>query len=110
MKHETLARKVLNIFAKNNDILSNQINLASTKEECDEVGFFINFEFRDKRHIKPIITKDMPDVYGLNKEGKTIVGFVLFITDGYIEMLKGYTFGNEKWPDSDEDIILEVAQ
>ncbi len=27
------------------------------------------------------------------------VGFVIFVKDGYLKMLEGYTYGDEPWPD-----------
>lgn len=34
--------------------------------------------------------------------------FILFIRSGMVEMLEGYTYGEERWPDKTEDIELLI--
>lgn len=109
MKHNQLTKQVLDLYSKNNELLSKQINAASLTEEADEVGYFVHFAFDDKTSIKPITDKKLPEVYGVGKDGKPLVGFVLFVTDGFIEMLEAYTYGNEDWPENDETITLQVS-
>ena len=108
MKHENLTRKVINLLLNDNDILLNQFNHSTISEENDDVGYYANFSV-DKTQVE-VFKEKLPsrDVVGKTKDGKNIVGFVLFIKDGYLDCLEGYTFGNEKWPDLDEDISLEI--
>lgn len=39
-----------------------------------------------------------------------LVGFALFIRDGYLSLLEGYTFGDAVWPDQPLEDWLKVAQ
>lgn len=34
------------------------------------------------------------------------IGFVLFVKDGYLQMLEGYTNAIDAWPQNEKDIIL----
>lgn len=108
MKHSKLTKRVLDLYAKSDETLSKQLEMASYSEEVDEVGYFLNFTFKDEKPIQ-IKSKKLPDVYGVDKDGKPLVGFVLFVTNGYIETLEAYTYDNEKWPENDDDIYLEIA-
>jgi hypothetical protein len=39
-----------------------------------------------------------------------IVGFVLFIREGYLSLLEGYTFGDVRWPDKPLEEWLKIAK
>lgn len=76
-------------------------------EEYDAVGFYIDYKV-DKFQLD---TKKYPesfsigDVYGTVNGVFGAVGFVLFVTNGFIKCLEGYTvFDN--WPENDENIKL----
>lgn len=69
------------------------------KREYSGTGFFTSFEIPD--HIPNLkISKSIQlgDVVAEIKGVKTGAGFVLFIKDGVIDFLEGYTYGDEKWP------------
>ena len=109
MKHLELTNKVFALLSKNNKELADQFAVSIKTEETDGAGYFVNFAF-DKDNIVPLSNTNFPDIIGKDKNGKIIVGFVLFKKNGLIDYFEAYTFGNENWPDSDEDIILEFAQ
>lgn len=108
MKHSELTRKVIKLMAENNEQLLTQFNAATIVEENDEVGYYVNFSFSNKNEL-PLLSSKLPSIIGKNADGKIIVGFVLFLKDGYIDCFEGYTFGNELWPENDDDISLEIA-
>ena len=35
------------------------------------------------------------------------LGFLLWIKDGYINFLEGYTYGIDQWPEDESDLIIE---
>ncbi len=106
MKHFELTKKVIELMSSKNEMLMKQFESAKVLEEVDEVGYYANFTIQNKDGFTPI-SKMIPNIIGKNKDGKTVVGFVLFLKDGFIDCLEGYTFGDELWPQSDEEIILE---
>ena len=108
MKHNELTKRVIELMSTNNETLTIQFNASEIIEELDEVGYYANFSFPNKSEM-PLLDSKFPSVVGKNKDGRIIVGFVLFTKDGLIDCLEGYTFGSELWPESDEDISLEIA-
>ncbi|TET06849.1 hypothetical protein E3J79_00620 [Candidatus Dependentiae bacterium] len=80
-------------------ILRKQYEKAQIKNrKFTGVGFFTDF----------IVPKDVPRLPNLksfhlgNVAGKingTDIGLVLFIKDGVLNFLEGYTFGDDPWPD-----------
>jgi hypothetical protein len=80
-----------------------QLNfLDVTNRKMTGVGFFTNLRLTDGTHRgtpqKLVITSvdiKFPAI------SPTAIGFSLFIENGAISMLEGYTFGNERWPDED---------
>lgn len=86
------------------DILRNQYRKAVVeKREFTGTGFYTTFNIRED---VPILEQKnslhLGDVIGQIKGVNEGVGFVLFVKDGVIDFLEGYTYGDEKWP---EDII-----
>ena len=110
MKHENLTNKVMRLMLQKQKILLNQLENVTMVEETDDVGYFVSFSFPDSKPTMLNKKIELPNVVGKNKNGEYVVGFVLFIKNGLIDCLEGYTFGEQKWPDSDEDISLEIEQ
>lgn len=108
MKHNELTKKVIELMSTNNKALKNQFNASIITEELDDVGYYANFSFPNKNEL-PLLDFKSPSIIGKNKDGRIVVGFVLFTKDGLIDCLEGYTFGSESWPERDEDISLEIA-
>lgn len=75
--------------------------------ECSNVGFFVNFEVdSNKIDVDGIATDfDIGDLYGTVDGIQGAVGFILFVIDGKLSMLEGYTNAIDVWP-ADEDIYL----
>lgn len=104
MIHRKLIEDVMNMLLEGNSEelvkLKKQYKKAKLKEEVSKVGFYINFEINDKTDNIDNKTFQIGDVYGTVNNQFASVGFVLFIKEGQILMLEGYTDGiiNE-WPD-----------
>ena len=79
-------------------LLRRQVEHASVKSrQLTGVGFFTDFKIPEKLRITGSPSFQLTDVIGSAKNVKEGVGFVLFVTDGLLSMLEGYTY-NEPWP------------
>lgn len=114
MKHTQLANQVMEMLLMGDDailtILKEQYTGASIiSEECTNVGFYINYQINNA----PIIPKEyngtfqIGDLDGAVGNINGAVGFVLYIKDGRLIMLEGYTNILDKWPESDSQIKLQ---
>lgn len=70
------------------------------KRDFSDVGFYTHFLIDETApRLKSCKTTfHFGDVTGALNETGYEVGFVLFVKDGTLNMLEGYTFGNEEWP------------
>lgn len=107
MIHKKLVEKVMNMLLDENSEeyvkLKKQFQKAKLKEETSDVGFYINFEVDDEKDFINNKSFQIGDVYGTVDKQFASVGFVLFIKDGHLLMLEGYTNGVlDKWPDDDK--------
>ena len=70
------------------------------RRQMTGVGIFVNLAIPGKiagvDQINTEISVGYPTL--LDPPGD-LVGFTLFIRDGYLSFLEGYTFGSVKWPD-----------
>ena len=69
------------------------------------VGFFLNLSIpTSNKKINEIYkVKDriiISDLGGIGGLPKVEAGFILWIDDGYIDCLEGYTYGDDKWPEA----------
>jgi hypothetical protein len=76
------------------------------KRNFTEVGFYIEFVLLTEAQVK----RDAPDMTlgGIGAEFPGLehgAGFVLFIRQGVMSMLEGFTF-DEKWPESTSEFKL----
>ena len=69
------------------------------KREFSGMGFFTLFEIPEDAPLsEPAMSIQLGDVVGQLDGVKNGIGFVLFLKNGFIQMLEGYTYGDEKWP------------
>ena len=81
------------------NILHEQYKSAIKKKEFSGSGFFTNFEIPKNALVLPKKRSfQFGDVVGEINDVENGVGFVLFVKEGKIDMLEGYTY-EEKWPD-----------
>ena len=94
-------KKIINEDPAISEILMRQYSSAKViKREFTGAGFFTDFEIADEdsrisEQFNATIGNTQARLEGL-KHG---AGFILFVKDGLIEMLEGYTNGNEPWPE-----------
>ncbi len=109
MKHKKLLEKVMQMILKGkSDVLHKlrkQYQIAKKTEEISDVGFYINFELNDEKYLVDNKSFHIGDVYGTVKDQYAVVGFILFVKEGKIQMLEAYTNGIDKFPKDDEIIL-----
>ncbi|HCF49438.1 MAG TPA: hypothetical protein DER60_04100, partial [Syntrophomonas sp.] len=112
MTYENLERKLMEmLLAGNDDVLIRlREQYKSSKvisREHSEVGFFTTFLQQDRNDLC-IDGKSFQigDVDGSVNGIDGAVGFVLYIKNGFISMLEGYTNAIDKWPEVDDEIVL----
>ena len=113
MKHKELANQVMKmLFSGDEDVLltlrEQYESAVIVSEEDTGVGFFIRYQVDSTIRIGEEFkaTFQIGDIDGEIDGIDGAVGFVLFIKDGYLTMLEGYTNGIDKWPEMDTEIKL----
>jgi len=104
--------KILNRKQNYFNILFNQYNNSIIKKrEFSKTGFFTSFTI--DKNFPTIDEKSyfhVGDVIAKVNNNDDIIGFVLFIKNGYIDMLEGYTFGESLFPEKIENYSLEYLK
>jgi hypothetical protein len=101
----SLEKAVIDMLLDKSDatcaVIREQLSYATvTKRELTDVGFFTNFAVAVDAPVK----RDLPNMT-LGNVGAELLGlkhgagFLLFIRNGAITMLEGYTY-DEKWPEA----------
>ena len=113
MKHNELASRVMKMLLSGDEevllILREQYERANIIfEEDSGVGFYIRYQADNAIRIGDGVnnTFQIGDVDGEIDGINGAVGFVVFIKDGYLTMLEGYTNSIDKWPETDAEIKL----
>ena len=103
-------RKIIAEDPNISSILAKQYNVAKIiSRDFTGVGFFTNFEIIDKNlKIKDNLKLTLGNVQAKIDGLEFGVGFVLFVEDGLISMLEGYTY-DEPWPDTITSYLLEYV-
>ncbi|MDI6618807.1 MAG: hypothetical protein QME45_09065 [Clostridiales bacterium] len=112
MINENFEKKLMEMLLagdeKTLNLLREQYTVAKVVSiERSDVGFFIHFSLKGRDDLS-INNKSFQigDVDG-NINGITgAVGFILYVKNGFISMLEGYTNAVDKWPKSDHEIVL----
>lgn len=89
--------------------LRRQYEVASIVEENpDGVGFFIYYEVPDEslRLQTKRQSFTICDVDGRVADVEDAVGFILFVMDGFISSLEGYSLTLDSWPTKNDGIVL----
>ena len=83
-------------------ILRQQYEKASVKSrKLSGTGFFTVFEVPDDViKLDSLRSFQFGDIIGSMDGVNDGVGFVLFVKNGVIDFLEGYTYGNEKFPET----------
>lgn len=73
-------------------------------------GFFTNFEVpAEVPRVKNCPTFQLGDVHGTADNVKHGLGFLLFVKDGVLSVLEGYTY-DEAWPDEISGLVLTYSK
>lgn len=104
-----LERDVLDWILRGDDpvraALRQQLTAVSVSDRhFTGVGFYVRFVVPDSvpRLDESLGTKPRFTVTGVGavfEDANVEVGFVLFVRDGRLHMLEGYTYGSEAWPE-----------
>ena len=80
------------------------------KREYSGVGFFTEFDIPPSIPAAPVVTPraTVADVEATIDGLRNGAGFTLFVRDGYLEMLEGYTY-DEPWPTNTSRVALTYA-
>lgn len=111
-EQEQLEKKLMEMLLTNPHpvakILMNQYQHSKiTSTEYSGAGFFTNFKVKYNVEKAPKNNFEITGIVADIGEQKDALGFVLFIRDGYIKMLEGYTLLIDFWPDNYKDVVLK---
>jgi hypothetical protein len=112
MNHIQFEKKLMEmILAGNHPILEELRNqyLTSTIESRKFTGGGFYTHFRIKNGTKPLVgekTFQIGDVDASLGDIKEAMGFVLFIKNGYLSFLEGYTLTIDTWPNDYSNVSL----
>ena len=79
-------------------ILDQFKNRIITKHEVYPSGFYIQYEIKNAQPIDNMKSDVLGEVGAIFPNLKYGMGFALFIKDGYISSLEGYTYNEEPLP------------
>ncbi len=110
----TLEEQVLEMLLRGQDevldVLRQQVKDAQvSSREITGVGFFTNFEVpAEAPRVRARPKFELGDVNGMADNVKYGLGFLLFVNDGALSMLEGYTY-DEPWPDEIRGLVLTYS-
>ncbi len=110
----TLEEQVLEMLLRGQDevldVLRQQVKDAQvSSREITGVGFFTNFEVpAEAPRVRARPKFELGDVNGMADNIKYGLGFLLFVNDGALSMLEGYTY-DEPWPDEIRGLVLTYS-
>ena len=113
MEHIELEQKVMDMLLAGDDPVLEELRnqfFDSKVEHRDftGVGFFTGYQVREG--IPPVLNAknfEIDDVIASHETLKFPFGFILFIRNGYLSTLEGYTFGDDTWPENYINVILK---
>jgi hypothetical protein len=86
--------------------LRNQVVAAKIKDrQFTGVGFFLHFEIDPKLALPGNLNLEIGDVMGTLPGVEHGSGYILFIREGVLSMLEGFTY-DDPWPESISDFHL----
>lgn len=77
------------------------------------VGYWADFQNTKEVQKAPVSNTELSEDYRTKKNAPLdLVGFTLFIRDGYLSSFEGYTYGDIAWPDEpiEEWLILDPVE
>lgn len=81
-------------------------DVAVTEREYTGVGFLTELESSEELRVSAEDVSFVWDEMGATLNEILDVGFVVFIKNGYVKTIEGYTFGTVEWPSNISDFEL----
>lgn len=81
-------------------------SVTTTRRRMTESGFWVEYRVDTSEYNVSDRDFHLGDVFGTSNELHNGIGFVLFVRDGQIKAMEGYTF-DEKWPKQLDNIDLK---
>jgi hypothetical protein len=109
-----LEDQVLQMLLRGEDEVVSVLRLQASHADASSrkmtgVGFFTNFEISaDVPRVKTCLTFKLGDVNGTADNLKHGLGFLLYVANGALSMLEGYTY-DEPWPDEVHGLVLTYS-
>jgi hypothetical protein len=113
-----LERQVLKLLLNGDDPMLNSLRqqLCSSRNlsrQFSGVGYYLRFDV-PKQKVKNVMPSNVKssfcfgDVNGNITIGdyQQMIGFLLWVENGYLNQLEVYTYGGEKWPDKFDEFQL----
>jgi len=113
MNQEEFEKKVMDMLLAGDDLVLGELrqqyeNSTVASRKFDGAGFYTDFKVREG--IPPVKEKkrfQIGDVRISMNGVKDAVGVVLFVENGYLSVLDGYSSALDDWPDKYSNVILE---
>ena len=87
-------------FGTTSPILDGISSLEFETRHMTGTGYYVNFSNpQDLPPLNKLNTELSGDLRTTLPAPHDVVGFTLFIRDGYLDSFEGYTFGDAGWPD-----------
>ena len=99
-------------FGAGSPIVERADSLRFETRQMTGTGYYVHFLNGEELPRADDLNTELSEDYRTNREAPCdLVGFTLFIRDGYLSSLEGYTFGDVKWPDElmEKWLILDAA-
>jgi hypothetical protein len=87
-------------FGATSPLLKQISSLKFDARQLTDTGYFIDFiNSKDLLRMGKLNTELSQDYRTTRSEPSDLVGFTLFIRNGFLTSFEGYMFGDVKWPD-----------
>jgi hypothetical protein len=99
-------------FGPRSPLLERAASLEFDTRHMTGTGYYVTFLNSKELPRMNNINTEISEDYRTNRNAPCdIVGFTLFIRDGYLSSFEGYTFGDVKWPDDvmEKWLVLDSA-
>ena len=107
-----IRRMIVEKFGEASPLLDSISSLKLENRHMTGTGYYINFlNPQDLPPINKLNTELSEDLRTTLSAPCDVVGFTLFIRDGYLASFEGYTFGDVGWPEElmEDWLIFEAA-
>ena len=112
MNHEDFEKKLMEMLLDGDDLVLEELrnqyhNSIIESRKFTGAGFFTHFKV--KKGIPPVAEGKSFQIRDIRVTADSVTGafgFILFINEGYLSMLEGYTLSTEVWPEDYSNVVL----